>query len=767
MKKALFYIVILLTAVATLCSCTRSPAANTSVQTPPSADAAAIYQDAAQRIGTAQDLTVNTTMTQQVISAGQSFSISTEEQVTYLELNTDAFASTANKTVNYGDYETVVSESYANGNVYTTILESRFSAPIPAEAYKQRYTPACIVTAENYATVTIEDNTITFADPLQAESWLCSEEITLTSASASATLDSNGNLQSAEYTATYTYGGAQITKTVTQTISMPKSSIVVTVPSDADTYTQVSSIDALLMLEQAYGYVHQSSQMSAVVSKTTYTQAAGYSSSSQANIDTYHTNAEPMIQVEQSSNTINYTNGENTSTTLTELYRDGQYTISKDGGRSTTNVSVTADDMRDYYLSLILELILELDYINGGTCTDLGSVYLAEYTCSELLAQDYCREICNRLFNNENLLSDMASAYKTNKLEYYVAMDKYTGLPTALGLSYEGVHTIEGVDYVISEQAYCSLDLASVSSYTTITDEIDPDTEPESKPTPLFYRVTGQQGQQMWLFGTIHVGDDRTGFLPQEIYDALNGSDALAIECDSEAFEKQLKTDPALQSAVASAYYYTGAKTSAYMQDQQLYANAMRWLKATGSYNASIESMKMSVWEQSISNFYLRQGGKLSREKGMEMRLTRIAKKENTPIWEVETSLGQLQMLTGFSDPLQEMLLSATVSTSAKSHWEDTQHLYELWCSGDEAALRAYINRETEGMTEAELTLYPEYQKAMHADRNAHMTQVAQQYLESGNTVFYAVGLAHLLAEDGLVNTLRAAGYTVELVPYQ
>lgn len=47
------------------------------------------------------------------------------------------------------------------------------------------------------------------------------------------------------------------------------------------------------------------------------------------------------------------------------------------------------------------------------------------------------------------------------------------------------------------------------------------------------------------------------------------------------------------------------------------------------------------------------------------------------------------------------------------------------------------------------------------------MLDVAIEYLESDDVVFYAVGLAHLLAEDGLVNTLREAGYTVELVSYQ
>ena len=44
---------------------------------------------------------------------------------------------------------------------------------------------------------------------------------------------------------------------------------------------------------------------------------------------------------------------------------------------------------------------------------------------------------------------------------------------------------------------------------------------------------------------------------------------------------------------------------------------------------------------------------------------------------------------------------------------------------------------------------------------------MAIEYLESGDVVFYAVGLAHLLdSENGLVDTLREAGYTVELVNY-
>ena len=65
-----------------------------------------------------------------------------------------------------------------------------------------------------------------------------------------------------------------------------------------------------------------------------------------------------------------------------------------------------------------------------------------------------------------------------------------------------------------------------------------------------------------------------------------------------------------------------------------------------------------------------------------------------------------------------------------------------------------------------ELQLHEEYTKAMETERNAQMVVAAENYLESGQTVFYVVGLAHLLAEDGLVNALRQAGYTVEQVVY-
>lgn len=48
------------------------------------------------------------------------------------------------------------------------------------------------------------------------------------------------------------------------------------------------------------------------------------------------------------------------------------------------------------------------------------------------------------------------------------------------------------------------------------------------------------------------------------------------------------------------------------------------------------------------------------------------------------------------------------------------------------------------------------------------MLEKVTEYIASGETVFVAVGLAHLLDEEtGLLNALEDAGYTVEQVEYK
>ena len=154
----------------------------------------------------------------------------------------------------------------------------------------------------------------------------------------------------------------------------------------------------------------------------------------------------------------------------------------------------------------------------------------------------------------------------------------------------------------------------------------------------------------MWLLGTIHVGDVRTGFLPQELYDAFAASDALALEVDNEAFDKKLEEDSTLAEKVSKALYYSNGETLEENLDPELYAQLVKYMKASGNYSLNALYAKPYLWENGISDFFMQQGHQLHSELGVEERLTKLAKEQEKPIWEIESSLDQLKMLTGWSD---------------------------------------------------------------------------------------------------------------------
>ena len=80
------------------------------------------------------------------------------------------------------------------------------------------------------------------------------------------------------------------------------------------------------------------------------------------------------------------------------------------------------------------------------------------------------------------------------------------------------------------------------------------------------------------------------------------------------------------------------------------------------------------------------------------------------------------------------------------------------------------LNNENSDLKDYGISFMGIYQKKepdVKLGRHDHGTCFEISYLESGDVVFYAVGLAHLLQENGLVDALRASGYTVEPVVYK
>ena len=810
-----------------LIGCTNKPVETTASPTEPPTTAPTelpadqVYAQAREVMESVDHISLELIITTYTTVIGDEFSEQSVQTLTYQNMGTEEaviamdeeiFFSVHNADEEEEDEEEESSLDYKEiwyqGNVYAELQDTyRYSGPVDAEAAASRYTPVVLLNAELYSSITSETSatgtTITFADPVAAESWAMPEEGELVEASGTAVISPEGALEEMFYTVTYTYGPSEITLEVrSKPMDTPET---VTAPANPDAYTSISYVDALRMSVAVPVMLTQADTVAASSLESLFCQAAGVVRNQSNIINMAGRKEETKAKIETGIFVMDYSSGQEQELDQEETFLNGKLTTVVNNGLPSTQTGISWEDIRVYVTESMLYGILDMDYWEDVNISDMGSVYFLEYQLNENFGNTMQNSICQMLWNDPSFLYNLASKYENADLNGYLSVDKYTGLPVAAGFYYKGVHTIDGQDYELSLQYDQSIEAPAKGAYKEITDEMPEETEPENKATPVFYHVTGENGQEMWLLGTIHVGDERTAYLPQEIYDAFAASDALALECNTEAFEEQVEDDDALSEQVSNLYYFSNGTTVESLiekyeaehpedeeeteeadesgeaeeeedEEEDTYALAVKLMKATGNYNMNIPYAKPYLWSSSIDDFYLRQGYQLHRDQGVEERLMDWAEELDKEIREVESSLFQIKMLTGFSNDLQLLMLSESMSANARESWEATMELYELWCAGDEAALREELSDEEDmtDWTEEEKAEYEEvkhlideYNQAMSYDRNDGMLEKAIEYLESGDVVFYAVGLAHLLNNvNGLVDALREAGYTVELVTY-
>ena len=750
---------------------TTQPTTAPTEPTPTKLSAGDRYAQAVDQLNAATDFTMNIRTQRTVTINGESYVEEAEQTVTYTGYGTEDFAARMQETADIDGYITAYDETFLDGTMYTLIDDSyRFRGAMTAEEYTARFAPVQMLDAALYDEITADGDTLYFSVPTAGESWIVPEYAQLTDARGTAALDAEGALAGYTYAVTYTIGGAEIQYEIQMTFDA--SAAIELVPiDDEEAYFELEYVDAPRLMEQAAGYLYQTysgHSASTSMAESILSYAAGCIRNQVTTINTWGDDSDYMADIDISVYMM--AAGQEFSFDQVEHFQNGVYTLSQDGSDPEAHASVTASMVQSYCVSVYTSSVPQMYLLTNATATDLGSIYYLELEFNDEMAKTLSKSISNILFQDEDFLDDLASEFSVTTMTGYLAIDKLTGLPTALGYYFEGVHTIDGDDYMLSLQSDQSFDLASTSAYEDITEELPPVAEPEEKATPLFYHVTGENGQEMWLLGTIHIGDARTSYLPQEIYDAFDAADALAVEFNSEAFSEALDNDEELSDQVSDCYFYgDGTQVVDHIEDSELYEYAEKLVKATGNYHMNAPYLKAYFWSQSIENFYLRQSYDLSSTQGVDNQLIHRAMAAGKTIMDVESGLFQIQMLSGFSEALQEELLAGSVSSDPLEYANSTRELFEMWCAGDEAALIEYLtdDGDTSELTEEELALLEEYNNAMGTDRNDDMLDVAIGYLESGEVVFYAVGLAHLLAEDGLVNTLRDAGYTVELVPYE
>lgn len=298
--------------------------------------------------------------------------------------------------------------------------------------------------------------------------------------------------------------------------------------------------------------------------------------------------------------------------------------------------------------------------------------------------------------------------------------------------------------------------------------ETDPTSEPEPEPetpeatsAPLLFKITGPNGGTVWLFGSIHVGIDEMYPFPDYVLDAYNEADALAVECDVIAVQKDMDRMVALMQKMV---YMDGTTISDHISPE-LYDAAVAILEENNSYMKLLDYYMPVMWFSTIDSLMYADFGYDSTI-GIDMTLLNMAKDEEKPILEVESVEFQYDMLATFSPELQEVLLQDAVDSYGSEELKtEMDALLLAWCEGDADALLRYLEEDPDPDTDPELQkLIDEYNTAMETDRNIAMADWAEAILNSEDKVFICVGMAHVLGDGAMVDLLQQRGYTVERI---
>lgn len=275
---------------------------------------------------------------------------------------------------------------------------------------------------------------------------------------------------------------------------------------------------------------------------------------------------------------------------------------------------------------------------------------------------------------------------------------------------------------------------------------------------PMLWKVQGDKGNVMYLFGSIHAGDKRTDDVLESLSGKLEECDTLAVEYDFVAYEK----DEAAQLQDIQRMMYTDGTNVKQHMKPELYEKAVNYLKDADCYDELYNDYNLGFWLSLLQQIAVSKTA-FEPSEAMDFKLINYAYEHKLAIAEVESAEFQKSKLNDLSDDLLNLQLQAFFKTK-KYYTATLNEMYEAWLSGDAAKLEELTDDDYSWLSDDQKKLLEEYQKAMYTGRNLGMAGKAEELLKSGKNVFFSVSTSHFLGGDGIIKLLENKGYQVKKI---
>lgn len=286
--------------------------------------------------------------------------------------------------------------------------------------------------------------------------------------------------------------------------------------------------------------------------------------------------------------------------------------------------------------------------------------------------------------------------------------------------------------------------------------------ENEQSVSPVLWRATDKEGSEIYFFGTIHIGDKRNKEIINRLHPVLRKCNALAVEFDVVAYSSDFG---AQKRDLMKFVYKDGSNVRDHISDG-LYEKMADFLKETKLYSKIYDNYKLGMWYQLVSQAVIKKTG-LSADKAMDSLLIKEANSIDLRILEVEDPEFQTDLLANTPDDYYELALGSDLERIDDGIAE-IRELYAAWLKGDEKEMVGILSDPDSGieLSDNQRSVIEDFDRRLLTERNAGMAEKAKEYVKSGSTVFFAVGIAHFLGSDGIVSLLENEGYTFTKVQY-
>ena len=260
----------------------------------------------------------------------------------------------------------------------------------------------------------------------------------------------------------------------------------------------------------------------------------------------------------------------------------------------------------------------------------------------------------------------------------------------------------------------------------------------------LLWEISKPGQQPSWLFGTIHSEDPDVVKLPAAVRQAFDASNSVVLE---------ILMDADAMKYSSTAMLMLDGRSLADIIGTPLYTKVAALIATRGIPELVLNHMKPWAAAVTLSTPALETGEVLDRV------LYQDAVKQGKTVYGLETMQEQLDLFDSMPGADQVLLLTEAVENIEVVDAMQT----ELLAAYKQRDLGRLLEIYEASMQTGDQRLAHDFQRRLVDDRNQHMAERMQPYLQQGKA-FVAVGALHLPGKTGLLERLQQQGYTVRRV---